>query len=89
MNNTFLVTLPAAFTRERLTHAINYFIHDDDKYGGPGRHFKVAPASPLFADLLEACKESLEQEYNPFEPDNQRARYFRLKRLIARAEGLE
>jgi hypothetical protein len=38
-------------------------------------------------DLLEALKESLEREFNPFEPDNQSARYKRWAAVIAKAEG--
>lgn len=38
-------------------------------------------------ELLEELRISIEREYNPFEPDNQIARYKRMTALYAKATG--
>ena len=74
--------------------AVSYFTEDTRKawedqgwkfdplvYAAPTQ---AAPAAPLVAELVEALREAVEREYNPFEPDNQSAKYKRWAAVLAK-----
>ncbi len=41
----------------------------------------------MYDDLLEALKDAIKREHNPFEPDNQSERYKRWSAIVAKATG--
>ena len=54
---------------------------------GYGVTVEFCPMHAAAPELLEALKEAVSSQYNPFEPDNQDARYHRWTALIAKAQA--
>ena len=67
--------------RPELTVANVARAHDGDYSSANGNLLAVAP------ELLEALREAVEREHNPFEPDNQSSYHLRWSALIAKATG--
>lgn len=78
---------------EPTTYLVATVTYPTSSEGTVGANERLANAKRLALcwnshdDLLAALNESVEREYNPFEPDNQSDRYKRLVALRAKATG--